>query len=85
MYRVGRRSNAHSHGTYIRASYVDVWRMMRRMAQQYNVSVSMFVNFAIFVFMTGAEPDDHPLSGKLPFSKRFPTLRMRHPQKPRKP
>lgn len=64
MYRVGR--SAFAHGVYIRPLYQEVWDEMDRQARAHGVSVSTFVNHALFVYMTGAEPEDSKLTGKNP-------------------
>ena len=68
MYRVGRK--AFAHGNYIRPTYVEVWRLARRLAEENSVSLSEFISHALYVFMTGHVPPDGKLKGSLPAALR---------------
>ena len=64
MYRVGK--HAYSHGNYIRPTYLDVWRESKRQADKAGVSLSEFISHALYVFMTGHEPEHGKLHGVNP-------------------
>lgn len=69
MYRVGKRNNAHAHGTYIKPMYLEVWAEAVKLSGQLDVSISEFVNYHLFHALTGHEPSDSRLTGRTPFSQ----------------
>jgi hypothetical protein len=61
LYRqAGKRrvTTAYSHSNYIRKIDVTVWHLVRREAHKNGVSVSRFVNYALWKFLTGDVPEE---------------------------
>jgi hypothetical protein len=63
-HREGKHVPAYSHSNYIRKIDVDVWHIVKREAAKNGVSVSRFVNYALWAFLTGDVPEETKLQPK---------------------
>ncbi len=65
MYKHWRtRSGAFSHSVYIKSIDATLWHLVLNSAAQNGVSVSRFVNTALWLFMVGSEPPEQPKRAK---------------------
>lgn len=58
MYRNHKSAHSFSHSVYIKSIDATLWRLVLTSAARNGVSVSRFVNHALWLFMVGTLPDE---------------------------